>query len=163
MIQILFVCLGNICRSPAAEGVMNSIIQKNKLSSKITCDSAGTASYHIGQKADLRMIKTAKKRNIDILSQARQLQNHDLKNFDYILSMDQQNYQDIQLLNPQNQYSSKIYHYKQFCPSSPEYGIPDPYYSNHIQAFEQVLDLLQEGCQNLLNYIIQHHQLNINH
>ena len=92
--QLLFVCLGNICRSPSAENIMNHLIRQRGLQDKITCDSAGTASYHVGSAPDRRMAAAAAQRGIKLVGQARQFQPADFEQFDLILAMDQANYED---------------------------------------------------------------------
>ncbi len=149
--QILFVCLGNICRSPAAEGVFLNLIKKKGLEHKYFVDSAGTGGWHVGHKADARMIMAAEKRGINITSIARQISLDDLKIFDLILTMDNENLAavnslareiDLKLLKkikPLLSYSSKT--------SLSE--VPDPYYGKN-NGFEVVLDLLEDSCQGLL-------------
>lgn len=99
--KLLFICLGNICRSPAAENIMNHLIEQAGLSDRITCDSAGTSSYHIGSPPDRRMTSTANNRGIPMKGRARQFQISDFEKFDLILAMDKENYLDILALAPQ--------------------------------------------------------------
>ncbi|MGL5796324.1 MAG: low molecular weight protein-tyrosine-phosphatase, partial [Waterburya sp.] len=106
--KLLFVCLGNICRSPSAENIMNHLIQEAGLENKITCDSAGTSGYHIGASPDRRMNSAAIKRGIELQGKARKLTPLDLKRFDLILAMDHENYQDILYLDREGKYEDKI-------------------------------------------------------
>ncbi len=152
MVEILFICLGNICRSPAGEGVMNKLISKYQLDAQITCDSAGTSGYHNGQPADHRMRETASQRGIEILSRSRQITHRDLEKFDYIIAMDDDNYYDIQSLDYDDQYTHKIHRLRDFCTDQKITGVPDPYYGGK-SGFERVLDILQDGCLGLLNKI----------
>lgn len=108
MINLLFVCMGNICRSPSAEAVMKSLIEQNGLSDKIHCDSAGTISYHVGESSDTRMIQHASKRGYDLNSIARHLQRFDLEYFDYILTMDDENYENVVSLDTEEKYTHKL-------------------------------------------------------
>ena len=152
MSQVLFVCLGNICRSPAAEAVMNKLIEKNDLSEKISCDSAGTSSYHVGGPADSRMRKVAQQRGFDITSISRQINYNDLDQFDYIIAMDQSNYYDIRAIDRKTDYLDKIFQLKDFCLQHQITGVPDPYYGGQ-EGFDLVIDILEDGCQELLNKI----------
>jgi protein-tyrosine phosphatase len=106
--KILFVCLGNICRSPSAENIMNHLLKERNLGQQIICDSAGTSSYHIGSAPDSRMTRAAVKRGIEMLGKARQLEFSDFQEFDLILAMDRQNYRDILALDRKGEYKDKV-------------------------------------------------------
>ena len=107
--KLLFVCLGNICRSPAAENIMNHLLEQANLCDSIICDSAGTASYHIGNPPDRRMaVAAASQLGINLRGQARQFNKLDFETFDLILAMDRENYQDILSLDPTKQYRHKV-------------------------------------------------------
>ncbi|PSB01738.1 low molecular weight protein-tyrosine-phosphatase [Merismopedia glauca] len=147
--KILFVCLGNICRSPAAEGVMNHIVAEANLSHLISCDSAGTSSYHVGSSPDKRMTAAAKARDIVLQGQARQLQKSDLDTFDLILAMDRQNYHDIIRLASDEKHQDKIRLMCDFATHHQQTEVPDPYYGG-AQGFNLVIDLLLDACQGLL-------------
>jgi len=150
--QLLFVCLGNICRSPAAENLMNDLIIKRGLSGKITCDSAGTASYHIGSPPDQRMVAAALQRGIMMKGQARQFSSSDFAQFDLILAMDRDNYQGILSLDRNQEYGHKVKRMADFCSRHKLREVPDPYFGG-LDGFNQVLDLLQDACEGLLDYI----------
>ncbi|HUX93999.1 MAG TPA: low molecular weight protein-tyrosine-phosphatase [Ignavibacteriaceae bacterium] len=151
--KILFVCLGNICRSPAAEGIMHGFIKSEGLENQIEVDSAGTMGYHTGEKADPRMRKHASQRGYDLTSLARRFNpEKDFRNFDYIVTMDNQNYEDVISMDRKNEYSSKILKMAQFCKTHKVNEVPDPYYSGS-EGFENVLDILEDGCNNLLTKI----------
>ncbi len=152
MKKILFVCLGNICRSPAAEGVLKQIIKNHKRENDFYVDSAGTSAYHQGAKADKRMIAAAKKREIDLTSLSRPFEYEDFQEFDYIVAMDKSNFKDILSLDQKNIYSSKVFLMTDFTPSFPDVGVPDPYFGGEA-GFDYVLDLLEEGCTYLYKKI----------
>jgi protein-tyrosine phosphatase len=148
--KLLFVCLGNICRSPAAEGTMNHLIDKAGLADQLECDSAGTSNYHIGNPPDHRMMQTAQRRGIPLPGRARQFSSEDFEVFDLILAMDQQNYKDILSLDPAGQYRHKVRLMCDFCTQHSDQEVPDPYYGGQA-GFEYVLDLLLDACQGLLD------------
>jgi len=150
--NILFICMGNICRSPAAEGVFNYQLQKARLSNKIKCDSAGTISFHTGNPADKRMQNSAKKRGILLLSRARKVVVEDFNTFDLLLTMDDENYENILHLAPDQKSRLKVKKFCNYCHRFKPIEVPDPYYGG-AQGFELVLDLLEEGCQNLLQEV----------
>ncbi|MDA3859925.1 MAG: low molecular weight phosphotyrosine protein phosphatase [Melioribacteraceae bacterium] len=154
MIKILFVCMGNICRSPSGEAVMNAIIKKNNLQNRITCDSAGTIAYHSGEPADARMKKHAIKRGFDLTSIARQINLFDFEQFDYVITMDDENYRNVKALDVEDKYEHKVYKMMSFGNAYTETEVPDPYYGGE-QGFEYVLDLLEDACTGLLKHIIE--------
>lgn len=148
--KVLFVCLGNICRSPAAEGVFLHILKERGLESQFTVDSAGTSSFHVGEPADSRMRDHATRRGVELPSRARQFVTNDYKNFDAIVVMDNSNYQNCLRLAETEEDRKKVLKMADFCPKSDLEEVPDPYYGG-AQGFEQVLDMVQEGCENLLS------------
>jgi protein-tyrosine phosphatase len=150
--KLLFVCLGNICRSPSAENIMNHLIEQNHLESQILTDSAGTAGYHIGNPPDRRMAAAAMRRGIPLLGQARQFQKSDFDAFDLILAMDQANYQDILALDPQGKYWHKVKLMCDFCSIHNDSEVPDPYYGGS-EGFNYVIDLLMDACEGLMQYV----------
>jgi protein-tyrosine phosphatase len=151
--KLLFVCLGNICRSPSAENIMNHLVEQAGWSDRIFCESAGTSSYHIGSPPDRRMSNAATaKLGIKLLGQARQLQKLDFENFDMILAMDQENYHNILALDLTKQYHHKVYLMCKFCSRHTLQEVPDPYYGG-VEGFNQVIDLLVDACEGLLAYI----------
>lgn len=152
MYQLLFVCLGNICRSPSAENIMNYLIEQRGLRDRIVCDSAGTSSYHIGSPPDRRMTAAASKRGIELRGRARQLQPEDLAEFNLILAMDRDNYEGILALDRQGLYTDKVRMMCDFCRSHPDKDVPDPYYGGE-QGFDYVIDLLIDACEGLLSYV----------
>ncbi|MCF8059428.1 MAG: low molecular weight phosphotyrosine protein phosphatase [Bacteriovoracaceae bacterium] len=147
--KVLFVCLGNICRSPAAEGVFLHLIQEKGLSNSFEVDSAGTSSVHSGERADPRMREHALKRGIELPSRARQFKREDFKHFDSIVVMDDSNYRNVVGLAENNTDIEKVIKMASFCPLSGESEVPDPYYGG-AAGFEKVLDMVTEGSENLL-------------
>lgn len=155
--KLLFVCLGNICRSPSAENIMNHLINQAGLSKEIICDSAGTSSYHVGSPPDRRMTAAAKLRGIQLLGEARQFQRSDFEKFDLILAMDKENYRNILALDRSRQYEDKVKLMCDFCTKHNLKEVPDPYYGGP-EGFNQVIDLLLDACEGLLNYVISQQQ-----
>jgi protein-tyrosine phosphatase len=139
--------MGNICRSPAAEGVMNHLLQKNGIGDKVICDSAGTINYHAGHPADHRM-EVATLRGIELTSRSRQIKKEDLEKFDLILTMDNENYQNVMSLDGAVSYSHKVKPFCSYCTKHELKEVPDPYYGGN-QGFELVLDMLEDGCSKL--------------
>lgn len=149
--KVLFVCLGNICRSPLAEGIFAHLVQTSAAKFKITCDSAGTAGYHTGSLPDERSCLVAAKNGITLKHKARKLSSDDFKAFDLIVAMDKNNLMDIEKLRPEgNTTTVKLMRsYDEFPSDSP---IPDPYYGD-FSDFEKVYELLEHSCGNLLNQL----------
>ncbi|MGB3138335.1 MAG: low molecular weight protein-tyrosine-phosphatase [Nodosilinea sp.] len=154
-IRLLFVCLGNICRSPSAENIMNHLIAQRQLRDQIVCDSAGTASYHVGSSPDRRMAQAAKAYDIDLVGRARQFEALDFDRFDYILAMDHQNYSDIVALDPAGQHADKVRLMCDFCRTHTDREVPDPYYGGS-DGFTYVIELLLDACEGMLDYVLEH-------
>ena len=151
--SVLFVCLGNICRSPAAEGVFTHLVNSQNLASEFTIDSAGTCDHHIGERADKRMREAASKRGIELTSRGRQFVKEDFKKFDHIIVMDNSNLEDVLSLTGSVEDKKKVSKLTDNLTRFTEYDhIPDPYYGGQ-DGFELVLDLLENSCSNLLNKI----------
>ena len=151
--RLLFVCLGNICRSPSAENIMNYLIQQNGLGDRIQCDSAGTSSYHIGSPPDRRMNAAAVKRGIPLQGSARQFTAADFEEFDLILAMDRDNYENICALDRAGT-QAKVRLMCDFCTRHSLKEVPDPYYGGEA-GFDQVIDLLMDACEGLLTHVKQ--------
>ncbi len=156
--KLLFVCLGNICRSPSAENIMNHAIAQAGLSDRIVCDSAGTGGYHIGSPPDRRMAAAAAARGITLKGQARQFQKSDFENFDLILAMDRENYEDILSFDPTGTYRDKVRLMCDFASHHREREVPDPYYGGP-EGFNKVIDLLLDACEGLLQYVVKTYAL----
>jgi len=153
MKRVLFVCLGNICRSPSAEAVFNALIKKEGLTGSIQCDSAGIAGYHIGEPADQRMQSHAIRRGYRLTSIARKFNPEtDFDAFDYIVGMDDENVNDLQNLASSNEELNKIYKITDFSSEAGHDSVPDPYYGGS-DGFELVLDILEDACEGLLNEV----------
>lgn len=155
MYSVLFVCLGNICRSPTAEGVFREKVNQTGLSDKIFIDSAGTSAYHAGEAPDPRSQEEALRHGYDLSAQkSRQVINQDFQKFDLIIAMDKSNLKNLMLLNS-GSYSNK---FKLFLADfAPELGItevPDPYYGGD-KGFTQVVELIETASDGLLQYILQ--------
>ena len=142
--KILMVCLGNICRSPLAEGIMRS-----KLSEDFTVDSAGTGGWHAGELPDKRSIATAKNRGLDITNQrARQFKKNDFEIFDHIFVMDNSNYKDVLALAPNEEAKSKVKLILNEILPNENVDVPDPYYGGQ-DGFENVFDMLDQACEEI--------------
>ena len=153
--KLLFVCLGNICRSPAAEGVFLHLIEQRQLTDQFLVDSAGTGGWHVGNPADRRMQAAARRRGIHLPSRARQIELGDLESFDYILAMDQDNLRNVSSmaneLGPRS--TAKIRLMLSHARRADMLEVPDPYYGGD-QGFEHVLDLLEDACEGLIEDLL---------
>jgi len=148
----LFVCMGNICRSPAGEGVLRALLEQEGLD-HVEVDSAGTIGFHSGNPADARMREAAAGRGYHLSSRARQVQAADLDRFDLILVMDEENYQDVLALAETGEQRTRVRRFCEFCRDHNETDVPDPYYGGP-DGFEKVLDLLEDGCRGVLESIV---------
>jgi protein-tyrosine phosphatase len=150
MKKVLFVCLGNICRSPAAEGILKKYINDKNLGEMITVDSAGTINYHEGELSDERMRMIASKRGYILDHIARKFDpKKDFKEFDYIITMDDDNYKDIVRLDRDSTFRKKIYKMADFIDDKNVKSVPDPY-DGTDDDFNYVVDLLENGNSNIL-------------
>ncbi len=150
--RILFVCLGNICRSPLAEGIMQTYLEREGLDNTIKVDSAGILSYHQGELPDQRMRAHAAKRGYNLVSRSRPVKSDDFDNFDLILGMDDRNIDDLKELAPTLEAMQKIGRMTDFCQRIPADYVPDPYFGG-ASGFEKVLDILEDACEGLLEYL----------
>lgn len=151
-VKILFVCMGNICRSPTAQGVFESRVAATELAQRVQIDSAGTHAYHVGEQPDPRASQAAAKRGIDLSRQrARRIEAADFARFDYVLAMDSSNLDDLLSICPE-QHQGKVRLFLEFVGPSVRPDVPDPYYGGP-QGFERVLDLVEEGAQALIEDI----------
>jgi len=153
-ISVLFVCLGNICRSPAAEAIFINLLEQKELTDGFNVDSAGTGSWHIGKKADSRMRIAAERRGINILSRARQITSKDLDEFNYILAMDNSNFSNIQDLKNRTASTecASIKKIQDFRSVFNEQEVPDPYFGGD-DGFDYVLDILEDSVNGFFESI----------
>ncbi len=153
--KILFVCLGNICRSPAAEGVFKQKTKERDLEKLFAVDSAGTGSWHVGNLADPRMRETALSRGIELTSRSRKIEECDLYEFDHILVMDNDNLDAVKSLikDHRNPVNSKIKLILSYSKNSKLEEVPDPYYGGQ-NGFDKVLDLLDDAIDGLIDSLI---------
>ncbi|MEO8385316.1 MAG: low molecular weight protein-tyrosine-phosphatase [Betaproteobacteria bacterium] len=152
--KVLFVCLGNICRSPTAEAVFDKLVAEHGLTDVLEVDSAGTNGFHIGQSPDPRSVKCAAKRGIDLTPlRGRQIERADFERFDYVIAMDDENVRQLSALCPESQHGkfSLLLSYADRCNYR---EVPDPYYGG-TREFELVLDLIESGCRGLLDHLLR--------
>lgn len=150
--RLLFVCLGNICRSPTAEGVMRELVRRERLAEQIEIDSAGTGSWHVGDPPDARASAAAAARGIALEGAGRQVKRADFEEFDLILAMDRSNLHSLRGLAPDERARAKVRLLREFDPASAgasDLDVPDPYYGGR-GGFEEVLDLVHAACEGLL-------------
>lgn len=152
-VRVLFVCLGNICRSPAAEGVLRAMARDRRLDDRLEVDSAGTYGGHAGQLPDPRMREAALRRGYMLTHRARQVTREDFSQFDRIVAMDASNYRNLHRLAPSSQAAARVVRVADFFRRfSGQQEVPDPYYEGR-EGFERVLDLLEDACGGLLEEI----------
>lgn len=158
-IHVLFVCLGNICRSPLAEGVFEGLVRERGLHGRIACDSAGTSGWHVGDRPDPRTIETAEKHGLRLDHLGRKFVSGDFQRFDYILAMDRQNYTDIRSVPGYREYDpGRLKLMRDYDDLEPGGDVPDPYYGG-MDGFEQVYGILRRSCNHLLDDIVRQHNL----
>jgi len=158
-VRVLFVCLGNICRSPLAEGVFRDKVRAAGLDGIIDIDSAGTGAWHVGNPPDRRMMATAKRQGVDISAQrARQFVDTDLADFDYILAMDKSNLHDILFLDAGDDFGHRVTLFRQWDPEPGDYEVPDPYYGGDA-GFEHVYEIVDRTAEALLKGLAAHYEL----
>lgn len=156
MPAILFVCTGNICRSPTAEGVFRALVEANGLAESIVVDSAGTGSWHVGKPPDRRAREAALRRGVDITDQrARQVRTEDFDRFDLVLALDQGHYRELELLCPDGS-GDRLRLFLDFAPALGTGDVPDPYYGGG-DGFETVLDMIEAASAGLLAEIRANH------
>ena len=158
-ISVLFVCLGNICRSPLAEGVFRDLLKERDLEDRFSVDSAGTGSWHVGEAPDARMrtLATDKGLSIDDL-RARQFAAGDLDEFDHVLAMDKNNLHDILFLDRDESRGHKVRLFREFDPEPGDFQVPDPYYGGD-EGFENVYRIVRRTAESLLDRLVEEHEL----
>ncbi len=150
MIRLLFVCMGNICRSPTAEGVMRGLLRQEGLEDAVQIDSAGTGAWHVGDPPDARATAAARARGVTLDGAARQITAADFEDHDLILAADRGNLRDLRDLAPDDA-RAKVHLLREFDPASDgDLDVPDPYYGGD-EGFEHVLDLIEAACRGLLD------------
>ena len=152
-VNICFVCLGNICRSPLAEGIFEHLVHREGFSEYIRIDSAGTSAWHEGELADSRMRDTAKGNGIELNSRARQFVPSDFDRFDLVIAMDQSNFNQLQGLRSKEVIKEKLFLFRFFDPKNDgNLEVPDPYYGGN-NGFQLVFSIIDRTCPKLLDYI----------
>jgi protein-tyrosine phosphatase len=154
-VRLLFVCLGNICRSPTAEGVMRSLLEREGLTDTIEIDSAGTGAWHVGNAPDARATQAARARGVTLEGQARQVRVDDFNYFDLLIGMDASNVSELARLAPGAEQRAKVRLLREFDPASTaahDLDVPDPYYGAG-GGFEEVFELVRAACEGLLAYV----------
>ncbi len=157
-VKVLFVCMGNICRSPTAEGVFRNLIEQKGLIDRVSIDSAGTHAYHVGEQPDRRAQAAARKRNIDLSTlRGRKFICSDFHDFDYVLAMDNANLRDMQFQDS-GEGNARLSLFLEFATSHLQKEVPDPYYGG-TNGFERVLDMIEDASAGLLESIRKDHDL----
>lgn len=153
MEKILFVCLGNICRSPLAEGIMKKALLNEGLDGRIAVDSAGTGSWHLGEMPDERTYNIANQKEVELENPARQVTQNDLNRFDYIIAMDENNLDSLYEMDPDLNYIDKFYLMREFDPKAKEdKDVPDPYWSSE-EEFEEIYNILERAVNGFLIHL----------
>ncbi|MFZ0487739.1 MAG: low molecular weight protein-tyrosine-phosphatase [Arenicellales bacterium] len=156
-VRVLFVCLGNICRSPSAEGVFRSLLEREQLASVVHVDSAGTHAYHVGSPPDGRAQEAALRRGVDLSGlRGRRAGPEDIEAFDHILAMDRENF--VNLVSIAGGHEEKIHLFMEYSQRFDETEVPDPYYGG-ANGFERVLDMIEDASEGLLLELRRRHAL----
>jgi protein-tyrosine phosphatase len=151
-IRVCFVCLGNICRSPTAEGVMKHLVEQAGLSQHFFIDSAGTGAYHVGERADARSAQAALRHGIELTSEARQFVEDDFDAFDYVVAMDRKNHTHLQRIARRVADRDKLSLLRSFEQRAAVLDVPDPYFEDN---FDEVFQICRAGCEGLLQHIVR--------
>lgn len=158
-IRVLFVCLGNICRSPLAEAVFRQAVDQAGLSYRFDIDSAGTSAYHIGEPPDARSAEVAARRGVHVRGASRQLEEEDIRSFDYVIAMDRDNLADVREVAESVGADARIHLLREFdIRADGDLDVPDPYYGGP-RGFEDVHDLVERSCIGLFHHLRQEHEL----
>ena len=152
--RVLFVCLGNICRSPTGEGLLRHVLAERGLDGEIEVDSAGTGAWHVGDGPDARMVRAAAGRGYRLEGAARQATAEDFRRFDLVVAMDRQNLADLEeIAPPPDERRAELRLFSSFLPPGAPEDVPDPYYGGE-QGFERVIDLVEEGCAAIVDHLL---------
>ena len=156
MVQIVFVCLGNICRSPLAEGIMKKLVEERGLDSQIKVDSAGTSRYHIGEIPHQYSRKTAENNGFSLDHRGRQFKIEDFEKFDYIIAMDQDNFENMEEMTKNKDFHQKLYLMREFDDAKSCNAVEDPY-GEDLDTFQECYNILEESCENFLDVLEEKH------
>lgn len=157
-LKVVFVCLGNICRSPMAEGIFQHLVKEAGLKDRFEIDSAGTSGYHDGELADPRMRHTAERHGMKLTSRSRKFIREDFERFDYIIAMDRSNHRDIEALRDGSEGDGVVHLMRDFDPEPDSLDVPDPYYGGE-DGFEKVYRILRRSCETFLSKLTEKHAL----
>ncbi|HEU0053291.1 MAG TPA: low molecular weight protein-tyrosine-phosphatase [Longimicrobium sp.] len=157
-IRVLFVCLGNICRSPLAEAVFRHEVERRGLADRFEIDSAGTSGYHRGAPPDRRSAETARRRGIELAGRSRQLGAADLRRFDYVVAMDGENLEEIRALQAAAGGGARVHRLREWDPSPSSLDVPDPYYGGP-RGFDDVHDIVERSAAAFLDHLVREHRL----
>lgn len=153
-IRVLFVCLGNICRSPTAEGLLRARLEEDGLEGRVEVDSAGTGAWHVGEGPDRRMARAAARRGYRLDGAARQVTPEDFDRFDLVVAMDRDNFADLERMAPGSGAGrAELKLFSEFLPPGSPEDVPDPYYGG-AEGFDRVLDLVEEGCAAIVEHLL---------
>lgn len=152
--KILFVCLGNICRSPLAENVFRHLARERGVEHRFEIDSAGTSGYHAGSPPDARSAATARRRGLELVGASRQLTAADLRRFDLVIAMDAENLEEIQALRERAGGDARVHRLREWDPEADGLDVPDPYYGGE-RGFDDVHDLVERSCAALLDDLLR--------
>lgn len=158
-IRIMFVCLGNICRSPLAEGVFRKLVHDHGLEDRFEIRSTGTGGWHVGNCADPRMVATAKRHGVDLDEHVGdQFKQMDLETYDHIFVMDKSNLNDVLFLDRDDRYGHKVRLFREFDPEPDDFQVPDPYYGGQ-DGFDHVYEIVDRTARTVLHRLIEEHDL----
>jgi protein-tyrosine phosphatase len=153
--RILFVCMGNICRSPTAEGVMRRLVEQAGLEDRIEVESAGTGGWHVGEPPDERATLAARRRGVTLAGAAQQVTRDDFRRFDLLIALDRANLRELLALAPDEDAAEKVRLLREFDPAAAGVlDVPDPYYGGD-RGFETVLDMVEAACRGLLDEVAE--------
>lgn len=152
--RVLFVCLGNICRSPLAESLFRHLARERGVEGEFEVDSAGTSGYHAGSPPDERSAATARRRGIEVTGRSRRLTADDLSAFDYVVAMDAENLEEIEALRDRAGGAARVHRLREWDPRPDSLDVPDPYYGGP-RGFEDVHDLVERSCAALLDHLLE--------
>jgi protein-tyrosine phosphatase len=151
--RVLFVCMGNICRSPLAEAVFRHLVRERGVEERFEIDSAGTSGYHVGDPPDPRSVATARARGVSVAGASRPLTERDLHDFDFVIVMDAENRSDVDRLRAAAGGAARVHRLREWDPERGGLDVPDPYYGG-VRGFEEVHDIVERSCMALLDHLL---------